>query len=59
MLIYDFNLKYFKLIKRFGLLTYGINIVIAGEIICDGNKRIKPINGPYIKGTTYVSVNNL
>jgi hypothetical protein len=59
MLIFHFSLKYFKLIKCFGSLTYGINISIAREIVCEGNKQIKIIDILYIKGTTYIGVNNL
>jgi hypothetical protein len=53
ILIFHFNLKYFKLIKSLGSHTYGINISIVRDII------IKTINRPYIKGITYVGVNNL
>jgi hypothetical protein len=59
MLIYNLSLKYFKLIKHLILLMYEINISIAREIVCEDNKRIKTINEPYIKGTTYAGVNNL
>jgi hypothetical protein len=38
MLFFHFSLKYPKLIKRFGSLTLGINIAIAGEIVHEGNK---------------------
>jgi hypothetical protein len=59
MMIFNFSHKYFKLIKHLRSLTYRIHISIAREIVREGNKGIKTINIPYIKGTIYVSVNNL
>jgi hypothetical protein len=35
---FNLNLKYIKFIKRFRSLTYGINITIVREIVCEGNK---------------------
>jgi hypothetical protein len=38
ILIFHFSLKYLKLIKGFGMLTYEINVTIAEEIVREGNK---------------------